>query len=164
LTIRRVIVAVVAVIAIAWIARAWWPSEERRIRARLDALAEEVSTPAGNMEDALARMARAVRIGSFFTEAAAIEAGPPYPALRGRDTIVGAASSVGAQEVTLEFVDVQVGVAAGQQAASAYMTAKAAGLDRAGGRGLDASEVEMDFRKVDGRWLIAAARVRRTLE
>lgn len=142
-----------------WALWTWWPSEARRIRRRLDELAETASVPAG--ESALARLARAAQIGRFFTEDLVIDLGPPYPPLRGRGALVGLASRLepppgGAQ---VAFTDVAVTVAPDGATATATLTATGSVVDRVTRDTIvEARALQVGLRQLDGEWLIAAVK------
>lgn len=157
---RTSTLAVVLLVAVGgfWLARTWVFGEEGRIRARLDELAEAVSIEAP--EPYPARLGRAVRIGSFFTEDVAVQLGAPFDDLRGRDTIVALATQAPVPEggAEIEFVDVQVWIGPAGQRAEAVMTVTGSGIDRSGEERVDAREIEVSLAKVEGTWLIAGVR------
>ena len=150
------IVSVVALVALGYFGYRWYASsgDEERIRAALEELAATVSQSGG---EGLAQMTRAATLGSFFAPDVEVDLGAPYAPFRGRDTIMALAAkaAVPGEGFDVRFVDVEVDVAPGGTDATARMTATLA--DRGGllDRGLDARELEMAWRKVDGGWLIA---------
>jgi ketosteroid isomerase-like protein len=111
----RLVVALLAVIG-GWLAwKTLFPSEEQRIRARLDQIVDTVNAPSS---DDLGKLADAARLASFFTDDVTIDPGPPYPTMRGRDAVVAAAAAAGraAGGFELSFADVQVAVGDGDTA------------------------------------------------
>ncbi len=129
-----------------------FPGDERRIRTALDGLAATAREPSG---EGLAPAARAARLGDFFTRDAVIDAGPGLPSLSGRDAIVGlAATARPGDGFVLRFVDIDVTVGPAGDTALVRLTAtmKSRGLgDR---ETVDAREFLLEWRKVEGRWLI----------
>jgi hypothetical protein len=97
---RRAIPAalVLAVVAVA----AWWlwpPSEEQRIRDRLDAFAEDFNEPS---EGGLGSVAHAARLGGYFTDGVRVDLGPGTAPIEGRMTLIGMAARL--QPRTASFV------------------------------------------------------------
>jgi hypothetical protein len=68
---------------------------------------------------------------------------------------MAAKAAVPGQGLDVRFVDVEVDVAPGGADAVARMTATVAERGVAADRGIDARELEMAWRKMDGDWLIA---------
>jgi ketosteroid isomerase-like protein len=158
------LLAVFAVVA-AWLAwKTLFPSEEQRIRARLDEIVDTVNAPSA---DGLAKLADAARLVSFFTEDVTIDPGVPYPTMRGRDAIVAAAAAAGraAGGFELSFVDVQVAVGDGGDTATAHLTVTLTWTNvQSGAPTMDAREVELALRKEAGEWRVAGATPVETLE
>jgi ketosteroid isomerase-like protein len=158
------LLAVFAVVA-AWLAwKTLFPSEEQRIRARLDEIVDAVNAPSA---DGLAKLADAARLASFFTEDVAIDPGAPYPALRGRDAIVAAAAAAGraAGGFELSFVDVQIAAGDGGDTATAHLTLTLTWTNaQTGAPTMDAREVELALRKEAGEWRVAGATPVETLQ
>lgn len=142
----------------AWFAWAWlFPSDEAQIRGVLERIAEGVSgAGAGEGEGGLDRLARLAALQEEFAPDAAIDAGPPFGRVNGRQAIVAAAARVGgaARRVELTFPDVAITVADDRESAEAVVTAQAEYDANAGGRVVDARELDLRFARVDGRWVI----------
>jgi ketosteroid isomerase-like protein len=148
-----------------WLAwKTLFPSDEQRIRARLDDIAEAVNARSDG--DGLNRLADAARLASFFTEDVAIDPGPPHAPIRGREAVVATASSAGraAGGVELSFVDVQVAVGdAG--AATAHMTLQLTWTNaQTRERTIDAREIALTLREVEREWRVARVSPVQTLE
>jgi ketosteroid isomerase-like protein len=147
-----------------WLAwKTLFPSEEQRIRARLDEIVETVNAPSA---DGLGKIADAVRLASFFTEDVTIEPGQPYPTMRGRDAVVAAAAAAGraAGGFELSFADVQVAVGDGETA-TAHLTLTLTWTNaQTGAPTMDAREVELALRKEEGEWRVAVATPVATLQ
>jgi ketosteroid isomerase-like protein len=134
----------------------FFPSEEQLIRSRLDEIVDTVNAPS---TDGVGKLADAARLASFFTEDVTIDAGGPYPPMRGREAVVGAAAAAGraAAGFELAFVDIQVAVGETNTAA-AHLTATLTWTNaQTGERTVDAREVELALRKEAGEWRVAAA-------
>ena len=149
-----ILLAVFAVVA-AWLAwKTLFPSEEQRIRARLDEIVDTVNAPSA---DGLAKLADAARLASFFTEDVTIDPGAPYPTMRGRDAIVAAAAAAGratgdssCRSWTFRW---QSGTAA---TATAHLTLTLTWTNvQTGAPTMDAREVELALRKEAGEWRVA---------
>jgi hypothetical protein len=69
-----------------WAWRTWWPSDEREIRRRLQALATDFNE---STTDGLGTVARAAKIGSYFTNDIVVDLGEGTPPIQGRETIIG---------------------------------------------------------------------------
>ena len=159
------VVILFALGAIAYFGYRWYVAsdDERRIRAALDDLAVTVGESG---EDGLAQMTRAARLGRFFTPDVVVDLGPPYMPVQGRDTIMAMAAKaqVPGGGLDVRFVDVSIDVAPSGEAAVARLTATVRSRDGTVGSGLDAKELEMAWRKLDGEWLIERVTGIETLE
>jgi len=148
--------AVLAAAAVAGLV--WWllPGDERRIRALLHEVAGELTVAAG--EEALARAARAARIGQRLSPDVRIEEAGTARALDGRDDVVGvlATGFAAAGLVTVELLELEVDVAADGLRATARAVARVSRTDQP-----DASSaaedwpLELELEKVDGTWFVA---------
>jgi hypothetical protein len=138
-------------------------SPERVIRRELAELARTACIPAN--EGNLPRLANAQKLASFFTTDVEIDFD-----LRGRfsQTISGRselqekalAARAALSGLTVEFLDINVTVAPDGQSATADLTAKAS---LPGDTVPQVEEVKVDFKKVDGDWLIQHAENVKTL-
>lgn len=150
------LLALLAVFA-AWLVwKTMFPSEEERVRARLDQIVDTVNAQS---TDGLGKLADAARLASFFTEDVTIDPGQPYPPMRGRDAVVAAAATAGrsAGGFELSFVDVQVSVGA-DATATAHLTVTLTWTNaQTGAPTMDAREVEVALRKEEGEWRVAGA-------
>jgi hypothetical protein len=157
---RRVVsvAAAVAIVAVAgWIWTTWRPDEERQIRARLSSLAEEFNTSAA---DGLGLVAKAARMGTYFSDDVTIDLGPGSAAIVGRDTLMGMAARLQPRTsvYTLSLDDVAIDVAPEKRTAKVALTliiTRTSGVT--GKESLDAREFSVDLRKLDGEWRISRA-------
>jgi hypothetical protein len=149
----RIIAIVAALVAAYYGYQTWFPDDEGRIRTALDELATTVSQSGG---EGLSQVARAARFGSFFTQDVVVDLGPPFSPIHGRDTIMALAarSQIPGEGFTVRFVDVAVTVDLSGLAATASMTATVQGRSLGDLQAIDAKELEMAFRKIDGEWRI----------
>ena len=93
-----------------------------------------------------------------------MDAGPGFSSITGRDTLIatiGRFKSVG-RELEVRFVDVEIAVNPDRSTAQATMTAEAHFSDE-GGRGLEARELDVTFRRLDGDWVVSSVALVRTL-
>ena len=137
-----------------WCWRLLHPSPERVIRRELAELARIACVPAN--EGNLPKLANAQKLAGFFTTDVEIDFD-----LRGRfsQTISGRselqekalAARASLSGLTVEFLDVNVTVAPDGQSATTDLTAKA---NLPGDTVPQVEEVKVDFKKVDGDWLI----------
>src|SRR5712691_5759308 len=106
---RRLVALAVALAIIVMAARAYWFSDARVIRRRLDALAEMASVTKSETE--IERLARAVRLGTFVTDDVMIRR-DVSAFVGGKQAVVGlalqGATAYGRMAVT--FDDVQISV------------------------------------------------------
>ena len=149
------VVAVLVALAAAYYAYRWYfPDDEAVIRARLDDLAATVSHSGGG--EGFSMLTRAAKFGTFFTQDVVIEIGGGVASIRGRDTVMALAAKaqVPGEGFTIRFVDVTVVVDPSGLSALATMTATAQGRSLGDYQAIDARELEMGWRKVDGEWQI----------
>ncbi|MCD5401476.1 nuclear transport factor 2 family protein [candidate division NPL-UPA2 bacterium] len=117
-------------------------------------------------EGELMALANIQRIKLLFTQDCRIAVGAPVPEIRGHDMLISALHQarriVGKIEV--DFYDISVIIGENRTTARATMTAAATGLDpQRDKRVIEAREVEMRWKKVEGEWRIAEVRLIRTL-
>jgi hypothetical protein len=148
--------------------------EEGRIVRMLEAAAEDASVE--SEESPVVRMAGAARLGRYFTEDFAVGAEVSPGTIRGRDGVVAVAAQARAAVAGLRVrvTDVDVTLSS-PDTATAYLTLTVSGREPApGGVGapspqapsgmLDARELLVTLRHVDGDWLIARVDPLSTLE
>jgi hypothetical protein len=159
------------------VALGWWffPSNARLVRTRFQTLATLVSVPAGEQD--LARLARARKFGTMVTSDVEVtfdlpsrspasgdpaEAGEGAAPLTGRDTLVLlVARPPGVPgDIKADLADVAVQVASGGTQASSTARARLTLTDPQTNKpSVEEHDVSLDWRKVDGEWLVAIARV-----
>jgi hypothetical protein len=176
---RRVVPALVlALVASAASGCTRLSGQERRIARRLDELAGAASAD-GPAESPVARMAAAGRVGRYFTEDVRVEADGALWS-QGRDAVVALAAQGRAaiDQLHVRVSDVEVTLS-GSDSATAYLTLVVSGAARTGPDGapagisgrtpspdgiLDARELLLTLRRVDGDWLIAGVERLETLK
>ena len=152
---RRAVAAVVVAAALigVWFWQPWLGSDERQIRRRLDALANDFNE---STTDGLGAVARAAKFGSYFAGDVVIEFGHGTPPVRGRETVIGMAARLQPRTAafTLQLLDVNV-TASPPAAAEVNLTAafRRRSLDT-GEESVDAQELLLGMVKVDGEWRI----------
>jgi hypothetical protein len=147
----RTLVAVAVLAALAWGAYAWWPSEERRVLRRVDALEDILNE---QPESGLALVARAGQLATFVEPDVVFDPGRGAGAIHGRERLMALAArapnSGGAFAVN--FLDASATVNGAQ--AKVRMTATISWIDARGEENVDAREFELEMRKTDD-WRIA---------
>lgn len=147
-----------AALGVAALAYQFWNNDERQIRRMLDTVAGIVShdEPAAGV-GALAAVAG---LSTYLAPDVSIEPGPPGVPMRGAQDVVSTAARlrVGVPMVRLSFENTDVSPRVGETA-RVYATATLTTRDRDGRESGDARGLVIDVRKVDGQWVIAAARV-----
>ncbi len=166
MTFRRGIAVALAVVA-GVVAYLWWPSEERRVRTRVEALADAVSVPPKEAD--LARLARAQRFRGWLLDDARVEfEQAEWPPVVGRDAIAALVArpwSQAAGGLKVELQDLTIAIGEDRASADARFTARIVSLDPSGEPAtVDGRMVSVTFRRVGGEWLVATARVLRSDE
>lgn len=176
---RGPLVATMLVTATFWGGCMLLPGEQRKIARRLDQLAEAASVNA--RENPVIRMANAARVSRYFTEDIRIDTDRDSRPIQGRDAvaILVAQAQAAVEDLRVRFTDVAITVSAPENA-TAHLTLVVFGRQRGHvgpetpeshtggaadpGPSLDARELLLTLRKVDGDWLIAHVEVIKTLE
>lgn len=117
----------------------WWPTDERRVRAHLDRMADAVNGRDG--ESDLERMARVAALASGLVVEAADRR------IDGRDAVLAAARALMAprRDSGVELEDVSVSLSADRSRADARVIARMAG---------DYQEVHVSLVQRDRGWLV----------
>ncbi len=117
---RSRVVAVLVVVALA--VGVWWlaPTDARRIRARLKAIAEAANAP--DRETDFDRLARTARFAGAFTIDAVVEFGGEVPAIEGRDTLTALVVRAASPSARVTVTVVETTVAVGQDGRTADAT------------------------------------------
>jgi hypothetical protein len=147
-----------------WFGYRWlFPNDEAQIRALLDRIAAAVGSGAAG-EGEVGKIARAASVRRELDPEITVDAGPGFSSIKGRDTLIGTIARFNstAQNLEVRFVDVGVVVSPDRTTARASMTAEArfTGQD---GRGLEARELDVGFRRLDGDWVVSSVALVRTL-
>jgi SnoaL-like protein len=150
------VAGVVALAAVAFVVWSRWESDDdRAIREQLEALRTEVnrSTP-----DGLANIARAAKIGSYFTEDVVVDLGEGTAPIRGRLTLMGMAERLQPRTAAfrMELDDVGIEMTPGATTADATLTASFIRRSiSTGEESRDAREFALGLIKTGGTWRIA---------
>jgi hypothetical protein len=162
----RIVVLVAVVAAAAWYGWRWvFPDDEAAIRAVLSRIEEGVSAGEGAGDGDMNRLARAASLRHELAPDITVDAGPPFQRLTGRDAIIGAAASVSGsrRDLQVRFQDVDIAVEPSGERAEVTLTAEARSRDAADG-GLDSRELQVIFRRLEGRWVVANVTLIRALD
>ena len=147
-----------------WLFNVFFPSPEKVIRKRLQALAEAASFK-GN-DAPLVKLSRTQELGTFVLPDVSISIEIPGRnvfTINGRDDLLELAGGArfATQGLDVQFVDINITVGPGKETATAELTVKAR---VAGERDLIVTELRFDFRKADGDWLIQRVETLKTLK
>lgn len=155
---RTIWIAATVLVAALAAAYSWWPGEERAIRRRLDALAADFNE---STSDGLGTLARAARLGSFFTDDVTVDLGQGAAPIVGRETLIGMAARLQPRTSAFEVRLADVTPTLGPDRASARVSLTVEFIRRAAAAGennsLDAREFSLDMVKSGGEWRIARA-------
>ena len=153
---RNAGIAAVVVAAGVWAWFVFWPSREARIERRLQAFAEEFNE---STTDGLGTVARAARLGSYFTEDAIVDLGRGSPPLHGRETLIGMAARLQPRTSAfrLELLDMTVAIRS-DDVANVSLTA-AFGRGPGGTESMDARELAITMVETGGEWRMSQVRV-----
>lgn len=137
-----------------WGWRTWRPSDEQQIRRRLQALAADFNE---STTDGLGTVARAAKIGAYFTNDIVVDLGEGSPPIQGRETIIGMVGRLQPRtsEFKLELLDLNVHVST---PTSAEVNLTAAFRQRSlttREESLEARELEIAMVKVDNEWRVS---------
>jgi hypothetical protein len=144
------VLSIVLAAAAAW---HYWPSDEREIRRQLEDFAREFNE---STSDGLGTVARAARLGSFFTEDVVVELGPGSSPIRGRHTLMGMAARLQPRTAAfvMELKDVNVTVGEGGAADVTLTAVFRRRSTTTGEESLDAREFTLGVVKRSGEWLV----------
>jgi hypothetical protein len=153
-----------AVIAVAiWLWTVLFPSPERAIRSRLNALAKAISFDSkGGL---LTQAYNAQKVGEFFTTDVDVEvdvSGYGPMSFHGRDEVLQAAAGARTQlsSLKVEFPDMNITLDPDSQGAKVNLTGKAT---VPGERDVTAQEFNFLMKKVNGKWMIYKVETVKTL-
>jgi SnoaL-like domain len=152
---RRAAVAIVAAAAAVVVWMLWPEGDEGAIRRRLYALVADANEGAG---DGLATLARAARLGTYFTEDVVVDLGQGTEPIEGRDTLVGIAARLEPRTASapVNIEDATVTMRDDDAIADVTLTVTYSRRDgNARDPTLDAREFTLEVRKDDGEWRIA---------
>jgi hypothetical protein len=148
-------VIVGAVAAGLWFGWQWlFPSDEAQIVALLERVAGAVSSGAG--EGDVGRLARAASLRDELAPDVTVNA-PEFQWTKGREALIAAAAGMTGRvsHLTITFPEVAITITPNRQSAAALVTARAQ-FDQGGGREIDARELELEFTRHEGNWVISA--------
>ncbi len=157
-----VVVAVVIGLGI-WGWRAWFPSPQNVIRSRLVKLASSMSFEPN--QGVIPKGLKARSLGEYLTVDVVVNLevrGLEAHTLKGRDEVVQAATLAMQRlpGLKVEFVDINVSLAAGRETAEASLTGKAT---IEGESDYQVQEFSFKLKKIDGTWLVYQIETVKTL-
>ncbi|HWD91047.1 MAG TPA: hypothetical protein VG938_01730 [Verrucomicrobiae bacterium] len=158
-----IILAAAVIGAAFWLWTVLFPSPEKVIQSRLNALAKDISFSSSG--GALGRAYDAQRAANFFTTNVDVElnvSGYDSISLHGRDEVLQVALAARSRLTSLkvEFPDMNITIDPGGETAKVNLTAKAV---VPGERDISAQEFDFMLKKVDGKWLIYKVETVKTL-
>ena len=156
MTIKRWVITACALAAL-WFGWRWlFPSDETQIHRVLDRIAKAAGSGAAGESD-VARIARSMSIRSALDPQITVDAGPPFRATSGRDVLIGTVARLNTtmKDLEVRFADVQISVDPSRTSAKVYTTAEALFHDARGDRGLEARELDLTFRRLEGDWVVS---------
>ena len=147
-----VVAVILAAAALAWVWRVWWVSDAQQIARRLQSFASDFNE---STTDGLGGVARAARIGTYFTDDIVVDLGKGTPPIQGRDTLMGMAARLQPRTAafTLELLDINVEMGP-QSTAEVNLTAAFRRRTAAGEESIDARELLVTMTKADGSWRV----------
>lgn len=140
-----------------WGWRAWWPTDEQRIRRRLQALAADFNE---STTDGLGTVARAAKIGSYFTNDVVVDLGEGTPPIHGRETIIGMVGRLQPRTSAfrLELLDLNVDVATPSTAEVNLTAAFRRRSLMTQEESMEARELAVSMVKADNEWRVSRIR------
>lgn len=149
-------VALCGLVVLAWFG--WWPTAERRIERRLHQFAADFNA---STADGLGTVARAARIGSYFTHDVVVDLGPNTPPIHGRETLIGMASRLQPRTAAfrLELLDVTVTPRSDALADVSLTAAFGRSVAARDGESVDARELAITMVETGGEWRMSRVRI-----
>ncbi|HUA39154.1 MAG TPA: hypothetical protein VMA35_12255 [Candidatus Sulfopaludibacter sp.] len=159
---RVVVLAALAILGV-WLWTLIFPSPQKIIRQRLEAVARRASFAPD--EGTLARLASVQSLASYFSTNVEIDLDVPgrlQHTIMGRDEITQTALAARstASSLSVKFLDVNVTISPSRQSATADFTVEARVSDD---QDLIVQEMKFSLRKINGQWLITRVETIRTL-
>lgn len=134
--------------------------DEALIKKELSVLCA-VCSKSKDSSSELLLMGKTNKLKTMFTEDCSISVGRPVPEISGVGTLAAVFYQAmrAVSEISFSFRDISVTIDDTRTSAVTTMTAKATGSDAGGSGGLEAREIRMLWKKVDGTWKISEATV-----
>lgn len=158
-----VVLGMAVIAAAIWLWMVLFPSPERAIRSRLNALAKAISFDSkGGL---LTQAYNAQKVGEFFTADVDVEvdvSGYGPMSFHGRDEVLQAAAAARSQlsSLKVEIPDMNITLDPDKQGAKVNLTGKAT---VPGERDVTAQEFNFFLKKVNGKWMIYKVETVKTL-
>lgn len=152
---KRMTIAAIALSAVGvWMWRTVAPPEEREIRRRLTDLVDEVNT---GTTDGLGTVARAARIGQFFSPDVVVELGQGTAPIHGRETLMGMSARLQPRTAAfiMELEDVNVELIESQRGeVTLTLVIRRRGFGT-GEESIDAREFSVELEQEAGAWRVS---------
>ena len=151
-TVARIALALLIGAAAVYAVQRMFPSEERRIRRQLEAIADD----ANSLTPDLSGAAIAARLTTYFTEDVTIDPGGGIEPVRGRETILAIARTVQSRgEAQVAIKDANVTLAPDRVSAAVTLTVTLTREPGTSNETLEAREFALTMVKRDSAWLIS---------
>lgn len=156
MTPQRIVIVAVACLALWFGWRYAFPSDEAQIRRVLESIADAVGSGTAD-EGQVARIARAASMRNELDPQIVVDAGPPFSQMTGRDAVVAAVARLNStvRDLEVELSDVHTTVAPDRTTARTSLTVEGRFRDERGERVVDARELDVRLRRLDGEWVVS---------
>ena len=141
-----------------WAWFAWWPGAEAQIERRLHEFASDFNE---STSDGLGTVARAARLGSYFTEDVVIDLGRGAPPIHGRETLIGMAARLQPRTAAfrLELLDVTVALRTAALADVSLTATFGRSSAASAVEAIDARELAITMVDAGGEWRMSRVQV-----
>jgi hypothetical protein len=158
---NRTVLLIASLAVLAGMAFLLWPSDERVVRRRLNAVARTLTVPANDSK--LGRVSRAAQLRHYLADDIRLRNGAQE--IASRDALLGflVAMTPPPGGFSVDFVDTHVTVATDGQTARVDTDVKITSHDTGGRPTVDAREATFEVAKREGEWVITAAETKETL-
>jgi ketosteroid isomerase-like protein len=154
-TASTLVAAATAIAALIWGYRVLFPTDEQRIRGELADLVDAANETL--VDEPVARLAAAARIGRHFTDAVVVEFGEPYGRIDGRQAVIAFAGRGRGSDARIGIENVRISVA--DVTATVTLTVTFTEPKPDGPPATAARDVTLLMNLVGDRWLIARASI-----
>jgi hypothetical protein len=159
---NRTTLSIASVVVLAGTAFMLWPSDERAVRRRLNAVAAALSVPIRDSE--IGRVSRVAELRKYLSEDIRLRNGAQE--IASRDALLGFLVTFTPPPggFTVELVDTHVRIAADGLTAQVDTDVKISSHDASGMPTVDAREATVAVAKQQGEWMVTGAETKETLQ